>query len=381
MKKFKLKHMDLIPILIVAFLLFKLVFSTNISISTAIDLLYSCVSYFIYGLVVAYFLNPLVTFIEKKVIKETDTYKSKNTKRSVIIASVYFVVIGLIAVFFVAIIPAIISAATDFVDNFPQYLANFQNWANNVFAFLSPEITQKISLTLVQIADNFTNWATNNLNVSQVGGVVTNAVSISAKFIINLVFSVVVSVYFLHGKEHLIKQIKRLTYALFSEEKSENIINCSRKINKIFYDFILSKLVQAFVFFIFGLVILMPLGIHFAPLISLVLAISNMIPYIGPWIGSVPCVVLLLLYSPIQAVMLLAFILAMQIIDNVFIGPKITSDRVGISPLLVIAGVSIGGTIGGVVGMFIGVPIVAVIKLVLYDGFVEKRLKEKNIEI
>ena len=75
------------------------------------------------------------------------------------------------------------------------------------------------------------------------------------------------------------------------------------------------------------------------------------------------------------------FILAMQIVDNVFIGPKITAERVGISPLLVIAGVAIGGTLGGIIGMFIGVPIVAVIKLVFYDSFVERRLKEKNLDI
>ena len=185
----------------------------------------------------------------------------------------------------------------------------------------------------------------------------------------------------MHGKKQILTQTKRFTYALFSEEKANTIFSCARKINKIFYDFILSKLVQAFVIFILGLVVLAPLGIHFAPLISLVLAISNMIPYIGPWIGSVPCIVLLLLYSPIQALILLAFILGMQIVDNVLIGPKITSDRVGISPLLVIAGGAIGGTFGGVIGMFIGVPIVAVIKLVFYDGFVEKRLREKNLDI
>ena len=224
-------------------------------------------------------------------------------------------------------------------------------------------------------------------NISQeqlaekIGGVVTNAVSGSAKFVLNFVFGVVVSIYFLHGKEHIITQLKRLIYAICSEERANNIFECGRKINKIFYDFILSKIVQAFVIFILGLVVLAPLGINFAPVISLVLAISNMIPYIGPWIGSVPCVVLLLLYNPIQAVILLAFILGMQILDNVFIGPKITSDRVGISPLLVIAGVAVGGTFGGVIGMFIGVPVIAVLKLVFYDGFVEKRLKEKNLDI
>ena len=381
MKKIRLKHMDLIPILLVAFLLFKLVFSTNMSISAAVDAVYSCISYFIYGLVIAYFLNPLVSKIEKRVVKESDSEKKRGTIRTITITAVFFVVIGIITVFFVSIIPAIIDAVTDFAENSPEYLAKFQNWVNNTFEFLSPDITEKLNVVLSQIADSVTSWATTKLDVEKVGGALTTAVSGSAKFVLNFVFGIVVSIYFLHGKEHIINQIKRFTYALFSKEKANDIFECGRKINKIFYDFILSKLVQAFVIFILGLVVLAPLGIHFVPVISLVLAISNMIPYIGPWIGSVPCIVLLLLYSPIQALILLAFILAMQIVDNVLIGPKITSDRVGISPLLVIAGVAIGGTFGGVVGMFIGVPVVAVIKLVFYDGFVEKRLKEKNLDI
>ena len=381
MKKNRLKHMDLIPILIVAFLLFKLVFSANVSIAWAFDAVYSCVAYFIYGFIIAYFLNPLVSKIEKRVVKESDSEKKRSTIRTIIIATVFLVVIGLIAVFFINIIPAIVDAARDFVENFPKYLANFQNWINGTFAFLNPDVTERLNVILSQIANSVTNWAAAKLDVEKVSGVLSTAVSGSAKFILNFVFGIVVSIYFLHGKEQIIKQIKQFIYALFSNERAESILECGKKINKIFYDFILSKIVQAFVIFILGLIVLAPLGIHFAPIISLILAVTNMIPYIGPWIGSVPCVVLLLLYSPVQALILLAFILGMQILDNVLIGPKITSDRVGISPLLVIAGVAIGGTFGGVIGMFIGVPVVAVVKLVFYDGFIEKRLKGKNLDI
>lgn len=381
MRRFRLKHMDLIPILIVAFLLFKLVFSTNMSIAATLDAIYSCVSYFIYGWVIAYFLNPLVSNIEKRVVKEGTCEKRRKTVRSLIIAAVFLLAIGVITVFFVSIIPKIVAAVTDFAENFPKYLANFQNWINSTFAFINPDVTEKLNVVLSQIAENVTNWATTKLDVEKVGGALGTAVTGSARFVINFVFGIVVSIYFLHGKESILNQLKRLTHAIFSEEKAENVIECGRKINKIFYDFILSKLVQAFVIFILGLLVLAPLGIKFAPVISLVLAVSNMIPYIGPWIGSVPCVALLLLYDPIQALILLAFILGMQIVDNVLIGPKITSDRVGISPLLVIAGVAVGGTFGGVIGMFVGVPVVAVIKLVFYDSFVERRLKEKKLDL
>ena len=162
---------------------------------------------------------------------------------------------------------------------------------------------------------------------------------------------------------------------------ANGILEYARETNKIFFDFLISKLVQAFVIFVLGLCILIPFKVPLAALISLLLALSNMIPYIGPWLGGIPSVLLAFLYSPVKGMVVLLFIVGMQIIDNLFIGPKVVSDHVGISPVLVIAGVAIGGTIGGVVGMFLGVPIVAVIKLVFYDRFVEKRLKEKNLNI
>ena len=379
MKNWKIKHLDWIPLLLIAFVLFKLVFTADVSMTGALDTVYSCVSYFVYGLLIAYFLNPLVSNIERRIAKQDE--KHSNLRRGIIIAVVYLLVFGLIAIFVGSIIPAIADGLQDFFDNFQTYLAKFQNWSNDYLVFISPEMRQKINEGLSEVASSFANWLATGMDMNKVGGVVSNVVSNSAKFVINFVFAIVVSVYFLYGKEKLLNHLKRFTYALFSVERAERIINRAGQINKIFYDFILSKLVQAFVFFIMGLVVLMPLNVPFAALISLVLAAGNMIPYIGSWLGSIPCLFLVVLYSPVKALILLIFILAMQIIDNVFIGPKITAERVGISPLLVIAGVAIGGTLSGIIGMFIGVPIVAVIKLVFYDSFVERRLKEKNLDI
>lgn len=383
MKKLKIKHLDLIPILLIAFLLCKLVFTADMSMSGTFKVIYSCISYFIYGLIIAYLLNPVVSAIERRILKDSDSVRKRKVVRGFTIAGVYLVVIGLVVVFFVSIIPEIVSGLKEFFANFNEYLAAFESWIKNTFSFLSPDFISKISEFISDIGSNFTNWMSNRENIAEVSGVVTDVVSGSARFVLNFVFGIVVSVYFLYGKENIVKQIKKLTYAIFSEERAKGIVERSNKINKIFYDFILSKLLQAFVMFVFGLVVLVPLEIPYAPLISLVLAITNMIPYIGPWLGSVPCVLLVLLDNPahpIQAIILVAFILIMQIIDNIYIGPKITADRVGISPLLVIAGVAIGGTFGGFIGMFLGVPVVAVIKLVFYDGFVEKRLAEKNID-
>jgi len=371
--------LEVLPVLVIAFLLCKLIFTTNISFDGLLTTLYSCVAYFVYGLSFAYFLNPLLVFIERRFVKRTDSQKAKNVKRGVSIAVIYLIVIGFVSVFVVNIVPTIVSGLNDFISELPTYFSKFQTWATDTIRPFNPALADNFGGYLADFSTNFYGWIEREMDVTHVGKTVSNAVSGSAKTVIRVFFGIVISVYFLFGKEVLIKHLKRLIYAVISPEKAEKTLKYGRAINKIFFDFIISKILQAFVIFILGLIILVPFNIPLAPLISLLLAVTNMIPYIGPWLGGIPSVVMAVLFSPIKGLIVLLFIIGMQIIDNLFIGPKIMSDRVGISPLLVIAGVAIGGTFGGVIGMFLGVPLVAVVKLVFYDEFIEGRLKKKDI--
>ncbi|HBL82343.1 MAG TPA: hypothetical protein DD391_07070 [Clostridiales bacterium] len=381
MKNWKIRYLNVLPVLVIAFLLCKLIFTTNISLSSLFSMLYSCIAYFVYGLAFAYFLNPLLVFIERNIVKKTDNQKKKNIKRGISIAVIYAVVLGFISIFVMNIVPTIVSGLNDFINGLPEYLNNFQNWATDTLRTFNPDLAKNFEGYISNFAMNIYNWIEKEMDMAHVGKTVTTAVSGSAKTVIRVVFGIVISIYFLFGKEELTKHFKRFIYAVFSRERAETIMNYGKAINKIFFDFIISKLLQAFVIFILGLIILVPFDIPLAPLISLLLALTNMIPYIGPWLGGIPSVLLALVFNPIKGLIVLLFIIGMQIVDNLFIGPKIMSDRVGISPLLVIAGVAIGGTFGGIIGMFIGVPLVAVIKLVFYDSFIEQRLGMKNINL
>lgn len=367
--------------LVIAFLLCKLIFTTNISFSGIFSMLYSCIAYFVYGLVIAYFLNPPLVYIEGMLVKKTDSEKTRNIKRAISIAVIYILVIGFISIFVMNIIPAIASGLNDFINDFPEHINKLQIWINDFTKRLSPEFAENVQGYVSDFSTRLYAWFRNEMDVGSVGNAVTTAVSGSAKTIVRLVFGILISIYFLFGKEELTKHFKRFIYAFFNEDRADSLLDYGRAINKIFFDFIISKILQAIVIFVLGLVILVPFNIPLAPLISLLLAITNMIPYIGPWLGGIPSVLLAVLFNPIKGLIVLLFIIGMQIIDNLFIGPKIMSDRVGISPLLVIAGVAIGGTFGGVIGMFVGVPLVAVVKLVFYDNFIERRLSKKNINI
>lgn len=381
MKNWRIRYLNILPVLIIAFLLCKLIFTTNISLSSIFSMLYSCIAYFVYGLAIAYFLNPMLVFIERNIIKKTDNQKTKNIKRGVSIAVIYLVVLGFISIFVINIVPTIASGLNDFINGLPDYLSNFQSWVSDTFRSISPALANSFEGAISKIITAIYNWIETEMDVTRVGNAVTSAVSGSAKTVIRLVFGIVISIYFLFGKEELTRHFKRFIYAVFSSNTAETIMDYGKAINKIFFDFIISKLLQAFVIFILGLIILVPFDIPLAPLISLLLALTNMIPYIGPWLGGIPSVLLAVLFNPIKGLIVLLFIIGMQIVDNLFIGPKIMSDTVGISPLLVIAGVAIGGTFGGIIGMFIGVPLVAVAKLVFYDNFIEKRLRSKNIDL
>ncbi len=380
MKKLKIPHIDWLPMLLIAFLLFKLVNNTEMTFGSIISTLYSCVAYFVSGFVVAYLLNPAVRFFEGLIQSKKDTRRTRNVKRGAVIAFVYLLLIGIITVFVVAIIPTIRDGVQEMMDNIPAYTAHVEQWLNDVSGAVNPQLSGTVGAWVEDIFKMFYNWL-QELDLSSIGGAVTSGVSSFATSVIRFGFGLIISVYFLFSKERLIISLKKLLFALLGRERADKIIDTGRQINTIFLNFIVSKLLQSLIMLIIGLLVLVPIGVPLAPVIALFIAITNMIPYFGPYIGAVPSIVLVLFYSPIMALWILIYAVGIQILDNAIIGPKIVSDQVGISPLLVIAGVTLGGIFGGILGMFIGVPVVAAIKLVFYDPYIERKLKERNIEI
>ena len=190
MKKWKIKYLDFIPNLIIAFFLCKIVFTTDISFSGIIETIYSCIAYFIYGLVFAYFLNPLLSALEKRIKIRKDTEKVKKIKRGLSIAVLYLAVIGFIAVFMMTIIPAIASGISDFVKGLPQYLANFQIWFNDTVSLFNEDLAKELSAKLTQAVMNFYDWVSGRADVENIGSAVATTVRVSAKVVVRIVFGI-----------------------------------------------------------------------------------------------------------------------------------------------------------------------------------------------
>ena len=197
--------------------------------------------------------------------------------------------------------------------------------------------------------------------------------------VINLLLALFISIYMINGKNLFRYQAKRVVYALFEEKKGDIICNTCRECNDIFSAFLISKAVDSLIIGCICCVLMNILRLPYTVLISVIVGITNMIPYFGPFIGAVPGVIIYLCTSPRQVIIFVIMILVLQQFDGLVLGPRLLGQSTGLNPMWVIFAITVGGAYFGVLGMFIGVPVVAVIGF-LANKFIKYKLEGKNIK-
>jgi len=166
-------------------------------------------------------------------------------------------------------------------------------------------------------------------------------------------------------------------YTVGKEDIVNLIISAAGRVNEMFQRFILGKTVDSAIIGGICYIGMLILDMPFAVMLSVIVGVTNMIPYFGPLIGAIPSVLIVLLTEGGSKALILAiFILILQQFDGNVLGPKILGDAIGVSPLWIIFSIIIGGAAGGPFGMFIGVPVVASIKMFM-DEFIDKKYNEK----
>lgn len=198
--------------------------------------------------------------------------------------------------------------------------------------------------------------------------------------IVNMILYFVIAIYMLIDKSDLVAKLNGMLYAFLGRESADRIVEIGELADEIFSGFFIGKMVDSGIIGILCFIILSLIGIPYASIIGLIVGITNMIPYFGPFIGAVPAILITLISSPIQALWVAIIILVLQQFDGLYLGPKIVGDRVGASPFWVLTGVTLGGIMGGVIGMFLGVPVIILIKVLLEEA-VEKRLRAKKSKL
>ena len=350
---------------------------------------------FIIGAVIAYLLSPLYNMLLRNFEDAFQRKLGPRRARSVGVAlsvtiSILFALV-LLGGLFALVLPNLINSIMGIVSSFPTYIQH----GNELLAKLwkdNPSLAQTAQEIYDSVASYLDEWATKDLipnikNLSNtLGGLNTlvssvfNGVVYAVKIVTNTLLGFIVAIYLLVSKTQMIGHAKQLIYSLFSIKVANDILVRCRYIHKVFSGFIRGKLLDSFIIGIICFVGTSLLNIPFAILISVVVGVTNIIPFFGPLIGAIPCAVLVLFYSPIKCIYFVIFVFALQQFDGNILGPKILGDSTGISSFGVLFAIIFFGGIFGFVGMLIGVPLFAVISS-LIGGLVQGRLSKKKMSI
>lgn len=327
-------------------------------------------SFLIWAIAIAYFLNPIMMWLEH-------LFKLNKGKRALSMVIVYILFLGMATFFAAVVLPIVISNVSNLIDAAPSYIERADAWLREILHtpwmedIGAPDVVYGWLNDLnTYIMDNLDDWA-----VATAKG----AVGFGQGFM-QFIFGTVLSVYILRDRERMLRGMRRLNYAVLKPTRAERVARGAERVNHIFKRFILGKTFDSIIIGIVSYGALLIIGAPLALLQAVIILVTNMIPTLGPIIGAVPCLLITLLVDPTKALWVLIYIIVIQQVDGLYLGPKILGGALKLSPFYIIAGVLIGGGFFGILGMFLGVPVLAAIKAFL-DEYVDKRLEERGIEL
>ncbi len=342
-----------------------------------------------FGGIIAYLLTPTLNWIEKKFlfpfiekIKVKDRKKAFRIVRCisiVITALFYYLIIQLIISM---LLSQIIPSLQTLISNYDTYLNNFIAWLNELLSAY-PQVADYVFDLIDRYSSELTTFLYDTVLVKSNELIKTLSMSVIGiiKVLWNFVLGFIISIYLLANKEIYGNQAKKIIYAIMKKESANVVLNNFRFAHNTFIGFIIGKVIDSIIIGFLCFAGTSILQTPFAALVSVVIGVTNVIPFFGPFLGAIPCSILILVVDPTHPLNFLyfvIFILFLQQLDGNFIGPKILGTSTGLSSFWVIFSITVFGGIMGVPGMIIGVPVFAIIYAAI-KAFVNKSLINKDL--
>lgn len=338
----------------------------------------------IYGLAIAYLLNPIVKNVDRRLLPFLERRfprlkKKQQLSRSVgIFVSIIFLLAVVVALLNM-MIPELYRSIRDMIINVPSQMERF----TESFSEMNPDdstLNRILTSTMTEVADFLQNWMRTDL-LTRVNdlmtGLTAGVINVLTE-IMNIIIGLIVSAYVLFSKEKFSRQCKKLTYAVFKPAHANMILHLTIKSNEIFGGFIIGKIIDSAIIGVLCFIGLSILDMPYTMLVSVVVGVTNVIPFFGPYIGAIPSAVLILLTDPRMGIYFIIFIIALQQFDGNVLGPKILGDTTGLSAFWVVFSILIAGGLFGIPGMILGVPTFAVIYYIA-GILVNNKLKQRKL--
>ena len=369
-------------------LIYDLIFRDSIVMVYAEKLL-AILAPILYGCAIAYLLAPIVNWFERIIFRRAGKQPAKGV-RTISVVLTWVVVFALLYGLMRVLLPELYKSIQQLFANVSTYYITIEGWVLRLLEN-NPDLARQVEDILNEYyEDIFRNqhyqealvWVKDNLlpQLQTAVQAVTGGVVGVLVFFKNLLMGVMVSMYLLMSKEGFAAASCKLCYTLLPEDRAAWFIRGVKATDRIFSGFVRGKLLDSLIIGIICFICSSILDFPYAPLVSVVVGVTNIIPFFGPFLGAIPSAFLILLASPIKCLYFIIFVLALQQFDGNILGPRILGNSTGISGFWVIVAILVGGGLWGVAGMFLGVPICACI----YAGvraFSGYRLKKKGLPV
>lgn len=340
---------------------------------------------FIYGAVMAYLLRPVCLFFEKqlgKLLDRNNTGKHAGRIRMLSILLSLVLLFACLILLLLLVVPELITSISGLISHLPQALERFETWLASLDnGETSHEIVSSIQTSLDTLSDRLFSFLQTDV-LPHLQTVVTNVTSSFMGILTvakNFGLGCIISAYILGSWERFVCQCKLIVYAVFSKQTADWIKKEIRFMDRMFSGFIHGKLLDSLIIGILCFLFTSIAGMPYAMLVSVIVGVTNVIPFFGPYLGAIPSAILILTVSPGKCVVFLIFIIILQQFDGNLLGPAILGDRLGLSGFWILFSILVFGALWGVVGMLIGAPVFAVLYDLIRSWITAKLRKREEI--
>ena len=342
-----------------------------------------------FGLGTAYLLTPVLNFVERKIlfvlcnkIRIKESVRRNKIIRGTGILITAFLFFFLIYILIAMLLSQIVPSIQNIVVNFDTYLNNITVWLNELLAN-NADIKDYVTKNIDRYSNELELWMNETLlsATSEVIKTVSLSVLSTLGVLWDFIIGFIISIYVLSSKEIFAGQAKKIIYAVFHRDTANVVINNFRFTHKTFIGFVGGKILDSIIIGILCFIGTALMKTPYAALVSVVIGVTNIIPFFGPFLGAIPTTILIFVVDPahpLNCVYFVIFILVLQQFDGNILGPKILGNSTGITGFWVIFSITLFGGLFGVLGMIIGVPLFAVLYAMI-KSFISASLRKKNM--
>lgn len=379
-------------LVIAASLLFFMFINNLAWLKIALAKFFNILSPFVWGLVIAYLICPLMLIYQKNLFTplgkliykkreqsgEKDEKIFKFARGWAVLLSIISLLV-LIAAFVLMVAPQVYLSIESIIANSADYANQVVNWIDKMLSDY-PQVEQAISSVFGNVSNGVFDWLKSTL-MPKLSGIISNVTSgvyIIVKGVYNVLIGIIVSVYVLFNKETFGAHAKKIIYCIFSVDFSNRIIKAVNFVDSVFIGFLSGKILDSTIIGIICYVCCALMKMPYALLVAVIVGITNIIPFFGPFIGAIPSALIIFMVSPFKCLIFIIFIILLQQLDGNFIGPKILGNSVGINGFWIMFSIILGTGLFGFKGMLLGVPVFVIIYTAI-RVLIEKKLKRSGL--